>query len=189
MTVVDNQSNPWYPVLMNLVGIDFEMANATRGSLCAYGLAYMDGTIEQAVLRLHPEHGGKQERDRWHHISPAKTALGFGPEVLYSRLLALPADTVLVAHDAKIDRTQLYGWFDMWGLEPLHFPWFDTLPIARREYGKKGRVGVAAMAERMGLTVNPHHAGDDARVALEIALRYDWGSLTPLEVDKLGKVR
>lgn len=172
-----------------LVGIDFEMANATCGSLCAYGLAYTDGTSEQAVLRLHPERGGKQERDRWHHISPAKTAFGLGPDALYSRLLALPSDTVLVAHDAKIDRTQLYGWYEMWGLEPIHFRWFDSLPIARREFGKQGRVGVAAMAERMGLTVKPHHAGDDARVALEIALRYPWGQLKPLEVDSSGKVR
>lgn len=172
-----------------LVGIDFEMANGIRGSLCAYGFAYEDGTIEQAVLRLHPERGGVQERDRWHHISPAKTAMGLGPEALYSRLLALPEDTVLVAHDAKIDRTQLYGWFSMWDLEPLHFRWFDTLRIARREFGKNGRTGIAAMAQRMGITVRPHHAGDDARVALEIARRYPWGQLKPLELDTSTSVQ
>jgi len=174
---------------MNLVGIDFEMANATRGSLCAYGLAYTDGTTEQAVIRLHPEHGGVQERGHWHGITPKKTAEGLGPEALYSRLLALPSDTVLVAHDAKIDRSQLYGWFEMWDLEPIHFPWFDTLRIARREFGKHGKTGVAAMAQRMGLTVRPHHAGDDARVSLEIALRYPWGQYQPQEVDILGRVR
>lgn len=164
-----------------LVGIDFEFANGIAGSICAYGLAYEDGTSEQAVIRLHPENGGEQERDRWHHISPAKTLLGLGPEALYSRLQALPEETVLVAHDAKIDRKQLYAWFDMWHLEPIHFAWFDTLRIARREFGKQGRVGVAAMAERFGMTVKPHHAGDDARVTLEIARRFSWGKLRPID--------
>lgn len=169
---------------MTLVGIDFEFANGIPGSICAYGFAYEDGTMEQAVLRLHPERGGPQIRDRWHHISPEKTAMGLGPEALYSRLVAIPSDTVLVAHDAKIDRAQLYSWFDMWDLEPLHFTWFDTLKIARREYGKQGKVGIAAMAERLGMAVSPHHAGDDARVALEIARRFEWGSLSPLVDNK-----
>lgn len=165
---------------MNLVGIDFEMANAITGSLCAYGFAYEDGTWEQAVLRLHPEKGGEQERGRWHHISPAKTLLGLDPDALYSRLKALPEDTVLVAHDARIDMKQLYGWFAMWDLEPIHFPWFDTLRIARREFGKQGKLGIAAMAERMGMEVTPHKAGQDAWVALEIAKRYDWGDFKPM---------
>jgi len=157
---------------MSLVGIDFEMANGTRGSLCAYGLAYEDGTTEHAVLALHPEFGGEQERGRWHHISPAVTAFGLGPDALYRRLKALPADTTLVAHDAKIDKRELYGWYSMWGLEPIDFEWIDSLGIARREYGKTAKIGIAAMAERMGITVRPHHPGDDARVALEIVHRY-----------------
>lgn len=170
---------------MTLVGIDFEMANATIGALCAFGLAYEDGTTEAAVMALHPEFGGKQERDRWHHISPAKTTLGVGPDVLYGRLLALPSDVVLVAHDARIDQRELYGWFSMWELEPIHFRWFDTLRIARREYGKTSKTGIAAMAQRMGLDVRPHHAADDARVALEIARRYDWGQFEPSKLDKV----
>lgn len=165
---------------MNLVGIDFEFGNAICGSICAYGFAYADGTVEQAVMALHPERGGEQERGRWHHISPAKTALGLGPEALYSRLLALPENTVLVAHDARIDKKQLDGWFTMWDLEPLQFAWFDTLRIARREFGKQGKTGIAAMAERMGIEVVPHHAGDDARVALEIATRFEWGDFKPM---------
>lgn len=163
---------------MNLVGIDFEMANATRGSLCGFGMAYSWGETVAGILRLHPERGGVQERDRWHHISPAKTAAGNPPEVLYNLLLELPEDTVLVAHDARIDKRELYGWYSMWDLPPLHFPWFDTLRIARREFGKNGKTGIAAMAERLNIPVRRHHAGDDALVALTIAQRYDWGKFT-----------
>jgi DNA polymerase III epsilon subunit-like protein len=168
-----------------LVGIDFEMANAIPGSICAYGLAYQDGTTESAVMALHPDRGGQQERDRWHHISAAKTALGLGPDALYSRLLALPSDAILVAHDANIDRTQLTGWFSMWDLPPLEFQWFDTLRIARREFGKHGRTGIAAMAERMGITVKPHDPADDARVSLAIAEHYDWGQIKLLDKPKV----
>lgn len=163
--------------MTTLIGLDFEMANATQGSICAYGLAYEDGTVESAVLALHPEYGGKQERDRWHHISAAKTALGLGPDALYSRLKALPEDTILVAHDARIDKRELYGWYEMWNLEPIHFRWFDTLRVARRELGRTNKTGIAAMAAHLGITVKPHDPADDARVALEIARRYEWGNL------------
>ena len=166
--------------MTTLIGLDFEFANSITGSICAYGFAYEDGSWEKAVLRLHPEKGGEQERDRWHHISPAKTLLGLGPEALYERLKALPEDTVLVAHDAKIDKAQLYAWFDMFDLEPIHFPWFDTLRIARREFGKHSKTGVAAMAQRLGMTVKAHDAVDDARVALRIAQHYSWGDFTPV---------
>lgn len=169
---------------MILIGIDFEMANSIPGSICAYGLAFIDGYSEKAVIRLHPERGGEQERGRWHHISPKATAAGLSPVHLYSRLQSLPEDTVLVAHDAKIDKAQLYGWYEMWGFEPIHFAWFDTLRIARREFGKNGRVGIAAMAERMGIEVTPHDPADDARVSLEIALRFDWDKFKPQEVDR-----
>lgn len=161
---------------MHLVGIDFEMANSRDGSLCGFGIAYPWGETVAGVLRLHPERGGRQERDRWHHISPAKTAAGNPPEVLYNLLKELPADTVLVAHDARIDKKALYAWFKMWDLEPLHFAWFDTLRIARREFGKHGKTGIAAMARRLKMSVRPHHAGDDALVALTIAQKYGWGA-------------
>lgn len=169
---------------MQLVGIDFEMANPIQGSLCAFGLAYEDDTTEAAVMRLHPWRGGKQERARYHRINASRTAAGVGPEVLYNRLKALPEDTILVAHDARIDRKQLYGWYAMWNLQPIHFAWFDTLRIARREFGKHGKTGIAAMAERMGVEVRPHDPADDARVALYIAQRYDWGQFKVLEAAK-----
>lgn len=164
-----------------LVGIDFEMANNINGSICAFGLAFEDGTSESDIIRLHPELGGVQERGRWHHISPARTAAGAGPEVLYSALQSLAPDTILVAHDAKIDRSYLYGWFEMWDLEPIHFAWFDTLRIARREFGKRGRVGIAAMAAHLGMTVTPHDPRDDATVALEIARKYPWDKFSPTQ--------
>ena len=171
---------------MNLVGLDFEMANPIAGSLCAFGMAFQDGTTDSAILRLHSTRGGVQERDRWHHITPKMTMLGEDPDVLYNALVALPSDTVLVAHDARIDKAQLYAWFEMWGLEPIHFPWLDTLLIARREFGKHGKTGVAAMAERLGMTVKSHDATDDARVALKIAETYDWGKFVPMLDGKPG---
>ena len=165
---------------MNLVGIDFEMANATKGALCAFGIHYPNGDNSYAALRLHPEHGGVQERTAYHGIHPILATDGMPPETLYNRLLALPEDTVLAAHDARIDRRELAAWYDMWGLEPLYFTWIDTLKIAQRHYTKGAKNGVAARAERMGLKVRPHNPTDDAWVAWEIAARYDWGNLQPI---------
>lgn len=157
-----------------LIGVDFEFANDIRGSICAFGFAYQDGTTEMGILALHPS-AGEQERARYHHISPEKTALGLGPEALYSRLAALPSDAILVAHDARIDRSQLNAWFALWGLEPLNLRWVDTLGMTRRMYGKNARIGIAAMAERFGMLVKAHNAGDDALVALRIAETLEWG--------------
>lgn len=162
---------------MNLVGIDFEMANGTRGSLCGYALHYPDDDYASGYLRLHPEKGGVQERSAYHGILPYWATKGVDPSVLYGLLRALPEDTVLAAHDARIDRRELAAWFDMWELEPLHFTWIDTLKIARMHYGKTAKVGVSAMAAHMGLTVTPHDPIDDARVAKEIAKRYSWGNI------------
>lgn len=162
---------------MNLVGIDFEMANGTHGSLCGYALHFAEGDYASGYLRLHPERGGVQERSAYHGIDPSWARNGSRPGVLYTLLRSLPEDTVLAAHDARIDRRELAAWFDMWDLEPIPFTWIDTLKIARLHYGKTAKVGVAAMAEHMGLTVTPHDPIDDALVAKEIAKRYTWGNI------------
>lgn len=158
--------------MVTLVGIDFEMANATHGSICAYGLAFEGGFTESCEIKLHPELGGLQERERWHGISQESTDAGMGFDFLYARLLALPRDTVLVAHDAKIDRRELLASCAMWEFEPLDFTWIDSLSVARREMGKHQSTGVAAMAAKMSMEVRPHHPADDAKVALEIVQRY-----------------
>ena len=166
---------------MSLIGIDFEMANGTPGSICAYGIAETDGSISYAVLALYPVLGGQQERTEYHGISPELTANGLEPERLYNRLMDMPEDTILVAHDARIDRRQLNAWCDMWRFPRITFPWLDTLKIAQRHFGKTNRNGVAAMAARMGMAVRPHDPVDDAEVALQIALRYDWKGIEPME--------
>ena len=158
--------------MVSLVGIDFEMANATHGSICAYGLAFEAGFTESSSVRLHPTLGGVQERERWHNISQESTDAGMGFDVLYERLELLPRDTILVAHDAKIDRRELTSACEMWDLEPLEFTWLDSLSVARREFGKQGKHGIKYMAERLEMSVTEHDPADDARVALAIVQTY-----------------
>lgn len=167
--------------MRRLAGIDFELANGIPGSICAYGIYWRNGDNSYGVVGLHPEKGGVQERSAYHGISPELTAAGGPPEWLYEKLLTLYlTDTTLCAHDARIDRRALNAWFEMWDLKPLPFRWIDTLKIAQRHYGKTAKTGVAIMAERMGMTVTPHDPVDDAEVALQIALRYDWGNIQPI---------
>lgn len=167
---------------MQLIGTDFEFANNIRGSICAYGFAYEDGTKESGILHLHPD-AGVQERSRYHGISAEDTEMGLNPMALYRRLSRLPEDAVLVAHDARIDRSQLNAWFKMWGLPPLDLKWIDSLGIAKRVHGKRARTGVAAMAERYEMTVKSHDPGDDALVALAVALRNPDDRPTPVNMD------
>lgn len=154
------------------VGIDFEMANNHKASICAYGLAFADGAQEKQIIALHSTMA-TQEATRWHGISAEETANGHPFAELYSRLQKLPKDTVLVAHDLKVDRRALLAAFQVWGVPPLKLLWVDSLKVAQRSRGGKNvKAGVATMAEIFAMDITHHDPADDALVALEVIKRY-----------------
>lgn len=156
------------------IAIDFEYASSTPGTICAYGLAFEDGTKEHGFVRLHPS-APEQRNTRYHGISQEQTDGGMAFATLYERIKDLTAaeDTFLVAHDLKSDRRAWHAAVALFGLEPLPLIWIDSLPIARAEVAANGGglTGVAAMAQRYGLTINHHNPADDAFVSLQVVLR------------------
>lgn len=163
------------------VGIDFEMANAHKGSICAYGLAFADGSKESQIIALH-ESMPEQNATRYHGISAEETAAGHHFLELYKRLEDLPEDTILVAHDLKADRRALLAAYAVWELPRLKLRWVDSLGVARRRHGKKAKIGVATLAQLFEMKITHHDPADDALVALEVIARY--GDNDPLYLVK-----
>ena len=162
------------PAAPRYIGIDFEYGSNLAGTICAYGLAFEDGTKEHGFVQL-PAVAPKQEHTRHHGISQEQADGGIPFSQLYARIAELVAaePTILVAHDLHSDRRAWQAAQLIHGLEPLPLAWLNSLPIARAELGvpKGGKAGVATMAEHYGIPIDHHNPADDALIALQIVLR------------------
>jgi len=162
------------PAAPRYIGIDFEYGNNLLGTICAYGLAFEDGTQEHGFVQL-PAVAPHQEHTRFHGISQEQADSGMGFGELYERVrsLAEEAPTIFVAHDLNSDRRAWQAAQLLHELDALPLSWINSLPIARAELGvpKSGKAGVATMAKRYGMTINHHNPADDALVALQVVLR------------------
>lgn len=148
------------------------MANSNKASICAYGLAFDDGSKEKQIIALH-ETMPRQEATHWHGISAKETANGRPFIELYNRLAGLPEDAVLVAHDLKAERRALFAAYSVWGIPKLRLQWTDSLKLAQLKLGgKNAKAGVATMAKIFDMTIKHHDPADDALVALEVVKRY-----------------
>ncbi len=159
--------------MTNYVGLDFEYANKATASICAYGLAFMDGSQEHGYVKLHEDFPLQQNR-RWHGISQEQTDSGMHFTELYERLAALPEDTVLVVHDLKSDRRAWLAAQSAFGLPKLKLKWLDALPVARKSIGGNrhtGGGGVKTMARLYKMEIVHHNPADDALVSLEVIKR------------------
>lgn len=164
-----------YDEFMRYVALDFEFGNDTKGSICAYGLAFEDGSKEHGFVRLH-ESAPKQEHTRFHGITQEETDGGMAFNELYHRLaiISQEMETVFVAHNLKSDRRAWLAAIALHGLPRLPLQWLNSIPIAEAELKAAGapvRPGIATMAARYGMDISHHNPADDAAVALQVVLR------------------
>ena len=160
---------------MRYIALDFEFGNDTKGSICAYGLAFEDGQKEHGFVRLHAS-APKQEHTRFHGITQEDTDGGVAFSELYNRIgaLAQETETVFVAHNLKSDRRAWLAAIALHELAPRPLLWLNSIPIAEAELKAAGepiRPGIATMAARYGMNISHHNPADDAAVALEVVLR------------------
>jgi DNA polymerase-3 subunit epsilon len=159
----------------SFVAIDFETANAFRGSACQVGLIrVVDGKIEeqfQSFLKPPPGH---------EHFSPFNIMLhGVTPEDVIDApeipdfvqtLKEFSGGLPLVAHNAAFDLGVLRDGLDVYGLNYPSFRYFCTLVLSRRALSLLS-YSLPDVAEEFGITFEGHHKADvDALVCAEIAL-------------------
>ncbi|MGY2048067.1 3'-5' exonuclease [Methylobacterium sp. JK268] len=158
---------------MRTLAIDFETANERRDSACAVGLAWIeDGRVvrREACLIRPPDLRFSPFNIRVHGIRP-EDVVG---APLFADAMApyLPeiADALVLAHNASFDVSVLCAALTACGLSPPRFTSLCTLALARRQWPGEERYRLSVLAERFGIPLRHHDAGEDAFACAQIAL-------------------
>ena len=162
---------------MRLVGLDFETANFTFGSICAAGCAVLEeGVVTEKnewLVRPHPTldrmHGGcyAVHGISWYDLRDAPEFPAIWPVL---RRMLLSADAV-VAHNAAFDLNHLKGALTLYGLPPVAFPYVCSLAVSRNRLPELPSHALDAVAMHLGHTFRHHDALEDAIACAEIVHR------------------
>lgn len=157
---------------MDVVAIDFETANEQRSSPCSIGLAWIfDGTVTRVEERLiRPKelrfsafntsiHGIRE--------SDVENAPEF-PDVL-AEFRGDLRGSLVIAHNASFDMSVLRATLDAYGETYPKLQYLCTLKIARRVWDMPS-YRLSDLSEMLGVELEHHQAGDDARACAEVAL-------------------
>ncbi len=158
---------------MPAIAIDFETANEDRGSVCALGLAWINGhrvvRVEERLIRPRPFRFSPINV-QIHGITPAAVAdAPEFPEVLASYLPDLVGSVVL-AHNAAFDISVLRAALDRYGRCYPTFPYLCTVKIARLVWPELASATLPMVAHHIGVSFEHHRAGADAYACARIAI-------------------
>ncbi|WP_433228566.1 exonuclease domain-containing protein [Actinomadura formosensis] len=158
------------------VAIDFETANALRGSPCSVGLAKVkEGRIVEEWSSLIKPPDGHDHFDAYnvgiHGITADRVRDAPGwPETL-ERIVQFAGDTPFVAHNAAFDIGVLADACRASGLPVPDLRFACTLVVARRAWTGLLAYKLPVLADALGIELPRHHdAGDDARAAAQVML-------------------
>ena len=153
---------------MRLVGLDFETANFTFGSICAAGCAVLeDGeVVEKTEYLVRPHrsldkmHGGcfAVHGISWYDLREAPEFPAVWPVL---RQMLLSAD-VVVAHNAAFDLRHLQAALALYHLSPVEFTYVCSLEISRKRLPELESHALDAVAAHFGHTFQHHDALEDA---------------------------
>lgn len=158
------------------VAIDFETANALRGSPCSVGLVRVkEGQIVEEWSSFIKPPDGYDHFDafnvRIHGITAnhVRDAPGW-PETL-ERIVQFAGGAPFVAHNAAFDIGVLAGACEASGLPIPDLRFACTHVVARRIWTGLLSYKLPVLADTLGIELPRHHdAGDDARAAAHVML-------------------
>lgn len=155
------------------VAIDVETANSFRGSICEIGLVRFSDTgfVDEFTSLVRPRtEFNRFEFTRIHGISASDVASAPTIDEIWPALWEFIGDAPLVAHNASFDMGALFDASGFLGLPIPPTQYFCTVVMARRILSLPSN-RLANVAEHFGVPqYAAHRAGDDARVAGEVAL-------------------
>lgn len=180
---------------MRAIAIDFETANEQRWSPCAVGLAWIeDGAVTRRAYRLirPPEMRFAPGNIRVHGIHPVDVEREPDFPAVMDEFWPDLTGTLILAHNAPFDIGVICATLARYGRAVPDLAYLCTRDIARRAWPAEPSFGLAAMAARIGLTFQHHHAEHDAyacaRVALAAALDHGTDRISVL-ADRLALPR
>lgn len=157
---------------MNFTAIDFETANADRGSACAVGLIIVeDGKVVGRLSQL--------IRPEPLHFDPFNVAIhginadDVADEPTFAELwpaLWTHVRGPLVAHNASFDMSVLRRSLDQSGTAYPETDYFCTRVISRLAWPRKPTYALDHVARALGISFSHHDAEDDARACALVAI-------------------
>lgn len=158
---------------MNFIAIDFETANAQRGSMCQVGIAVVkDWQIEFADSYL------VRPKDNWfdyyntHLHGIDATMVSREPEfdVVFKKLVPFLEGAFILAHNAQFDISVLRHTLDQYGLAYPSFTYSCTYQMAKRVWKDELNFRLDNLCKRFEIPLVHHQAKADAIACAKLAL-------------------
>ena len=170
---------------MNFTALDFETANYYRNSACSIGLAKVrKGAIVEAMYSLikPPTDYFLPRFVELHGIdwSMVENAPTF--RELWPRIAAFIGKDKLAAHNYGFDKGVLEATLEYYGIEAPDNRWICSFQMARRTWPKLEAFRLDEVAASLNISLDHHHALDDARACALICIAADRHS-------KMGKTK
>lgn len=157
----------------DFIAIDFETANETRGSACAVGVALVrDGRlVGEGSSLIDPQtyFNGYNTMINGIDAGAVRGAPSFGD--LWPALTELLDSALVVAHNASFDMAVLRSSAARYGVEGG--PTIEiicTYRLAKIVLAGQPSYSLGYLAPRLGIDLEHHDAGEDARACAELAL-------------------
>ena len=157
------------------LAIDFETANAQRGSACALGWAqFQDGrALDSGRLLINPQLPDKQ----WdsfniaiHGIEPEDVRGAPTFTEVWSLIAPCTAAGPLVAHNASFDMSVLRAELARSGVAPAPFRYVCSARLSRAAWPEMLSVSLPIVADELGIELDHHNPCADATASGQILL-------------------
>lgn len=159
---------------MKCVAIDFETANSSRVSVCAMGIAVVDGheIVERASWLIRPPELYFNPYNTYiHGITESDVADKPEFHELWGDIRQYFQGRLMIAHNASFDISVLRHVLDVYDIPYPSFRYLCTLAIARRAWPRLPSYSLDAISEHLGITFKHHDAEEDAVACAKVALR------------------
>lgn len=164
---------------MRYIALDFETGNASRLSACALGVSIFEDQTpagELVTLIKPPAQVGKFHRGnvRVNHIKESMVVDAPTFDIVWRELADRVDGSVLVCHNAMFDTAVLCACLAHYHLPVPDCRYVCTVKVAQRVWPQLVNHKLDTVAGALGIALNHHEAGSDARAAgliLQAALR------------------
>lgn len=159
---------------MKCVAIDFETANAKRSSVCAVGIALVEGKVivqRSSWLVRPPELDFDPYNIYIHGITEDDVRNKPEFNQLWDELRVYLQERTVLAHYASFDMSVLRHVLDEYGIAYPQLEYLCTRAIAKCTWPKLLSYSLVTVSEHLGIEFRHHDPEEDAAACAEVALR------------------